>query len=76
MARREGVTERGFRDSLNGLVFFSLANQEPLFVQGGVLERNLSTVRDVQAYLGLVPTASPLPPVDGTAIRQALQAGG
>ena len=57
-------------------MFFSLANQEPLFVQGGVLERNLSTVRDVQAYLGLVPTASPLPPVDGTAIRQALQAGG
>jgi len=53
-----------------------LANQEPLFVQGGVLERNLSTVRDVQAYLGLVPTASPLPPVDGTAISQALQAGG
>lgn len=76
MARLEGVTERGFRDSLKGLVFFSLANQEPLFAQGGVLERNLSTVRDVQAYLGLVPTASPLPPVDGTAIRQALQAGG
>ena len=57
-------------------MFFSLANQEPLFAQGGVLERNLSTVRDVQAYLGLVPTASPLPPVDGTVLRQALQAGG
>jgi len=76
MARREGVTERGFRDSLKGLVFLSLANQEPLFVKGGVLERNLSTVRDVQAYLGLVPVTSPLPPVDGTVLRQALQAGG
>jgi len=72
MARREGVTEQAFRTSLKGLVFLPLAGQEPLFATGGTLPRNLRTVRDVQAELGLVPDSAPLPPVDGTVIRQAL----
>ena len=72
MARREGVTDQAFRESLQGLVFLSLADQEPLFAAGGILHSNLRTVRDVQAQLGLLPTTAPLPPVDGTVIRQAL----
>ena len=72
MARHEGVTEKAFRDSLDGLVFQSLAQQESLFAPDGVLERNLITLREVQAYLDLLPVDAPLPPVDSSIIREAL----
>ncbi|WP_259721087.1 ABC transporter substrate-binding protein [Synechococcus sp. CS-1328] len=73
MARHEGVTEQAFRNSLEGLVFLSLYQQERLFAPNGVLERNLITLREVQAYLDLLPADAPLPPVDSSVIRAALQ---
>ena len=72
MAKREGVSEAEFRASLDGLVFLSLARQQPLFRPDGVLERNLRDLRAVQAQLGLMPSSGPLPPVDGSLIRAAL----
>ena len=55
MARREGVSQAEFRASLDGLVFLPLERQQPLFRSGGVLERNLRDLRQVQAQLGLMP---------------------
>ena len=73
MARREGVSEADFRASLQGLVFLPLARQLPLFRPGGVLERNLRDLRQVQAQLGLMPATAPLPPVDGSVMAEALR---
>ena len=74
MAQREGVPEPDFRASLNGLVFFNLDRQLPMFRPGGVLETNLRELRRVQAQLGLMPPTGPLPPVDGALITTALKA--
>ena len=74
MARREGVSQAEFRASLDGLVFLPLERQQPLFRSGGVLERNLRDLRQVQSQLGLMPATGPLPPVDGSVITAALQA--
>ncbi|MFZ9951575.1 MAG: ABC transporter substrate-binding protein [Vulcanococcus sp.] len=71
MARRGGVSEADFRASLKGLVFLNLDRQQPLFARGGVLERNLQALRQVQAQLGLMPASGPLPPVDGSLIAEA-----
>jgi NitT/TauT family transport system substrate-binding protein len=73
MARRERVSVADFRASLEGLVFLSLAQQQPLFRPGGLLERNLRDLRRVQAQLGLMPPKGPLPSVDGSLISAALQ---
>jgi NitT/TauT family transport system substrate-binding protein len=73
MAAREGVSAAEFRASLEGLVFVPLARQVPLFAPGGVLERNLKALRSVQASLALLPGDAPLPPVDGSLLREALQ---
>lgn len=73
MAAREGVSPTAFAASLQGLVFLPLEVQRPLFEQGGVLERNLQDVRTVQASLDLLPRDAPLPPVDGSVLREALQ---
>ncbi|MEA5424913.1 ABC transporter substrate-binding protein [Synechococcus sp. CCY9202] len=72
MARHEGVTEKAFRDSLKGLVFLSLTEQQPLFAPDGILERNLRILREVQAYLNLLPADAPLPPIDNSIIQEAL----
>lgn len=71
MARRGGVSEADFRASLDGLVFLNLDRQQALFRPGGVLERNLRALRQVQAQLGLMPFSGPLPPVDGSLITEA-----
>ena len=73
MARRQEISVEAFRASLEGLVFLSLKQQEPLFQPSGLLERNLRNLREVQAQLGLLPDDGPLPPVDGSLIRAALQ---
>lgn len=73
MAAREGVSAEAFRASLEGLVFESLPRQLPLFAAGGVLERNLRELRAVQASLALLPADAPLPPVDGSLLREALK---
>lgn len=73
MAQREGVPEADFRASLDGLVFFTLDRQLPMFRPGGVLETNLRDLRQVQAQLGLMPSRGPLPPVDGALIAAALK---
>ena len=73
MARRERVSVADFRASLQGLVFLSLAQQQPLFRPGGLLQQNLRDLRRVQAQLGLMPANGPLPPVDGSLIAAALR---
>ena len=73
MARRQNVSVQAFRASLDGLVFLSLQEQQPLFKPGGLLERNLRSLREVQAQLGLLPADAPLPPVDGSLIQAAVQ---
>ncbi len=73
MAKRGGVSAADFRASLDGLVFFHLDRQLPMFQAGGVLETNLRDVRRVQAELGLMPASGPLPPVDGALIVAALK---
>ena len=73
MASREGVSAGAFSASLQGLVFQSLNQQQALFQPGGTLERNLVDLREVQAMLGLMPADGPLPRVDGSLIKAALQ---
>ncbi len=73
MAKREGVPEADFRAALDGLVFFNLDRQLPMFRPGGVLETNLRDLRQVQAALGLMPASGPLPRVDGSLIAAALK---
>ena len=73
MAAREGVSPAEFKASLAGLVFEPLARQGSLFAPGGVLERNLKALRAVQASLDFLPADAPLPPVDGSLLRDALK---
>jgi NitT/TauT family transport system substrate-binding protein len=73
MARRQEISVDAFRASLDGLVFLSLQQQQPLFEPKGLLERNLRDLREVQSQLGLLPADAPLPPVDGSLIRAAVQ---
>jgi NitT/TauT family transport system substrate-binding protein len=73
MARRQEISVEAFRASLDGLVFLSLKQQQPLFEPKGLLERNLASLRQVQAQLALLPADAPLPPVDGSLILAALQ---
>ena len=75
MAAREGLSPQAFGQALEGLAFLSLQAQEPLFADGAVLDRNLTRLRAVQAQMGLMAARGPLPEVDGSLLRSALQAG-
>lgn len=73
MARREGVTPQEFRHALEGIGFHTLAEQQPLFVPGGGLERNLKALQRVQVSLGLLMAGGPRPRVDGAPLDRAIK---
>jgi NitT/TauT family transport system substrate-binding protein len=73
MARREGLSPAEFRDAEAGLIYFDLRQQRALLAQGGVLQRNLRAVRQVQEQLKLVRPGSPLPLVSDAPLREALR---
>jgi hypothetical protein len=73
MARREGLTADEFRTAEEGLVYWSLRQQEPMLAPGGTLERNLLAVQEVQEALKLVASGSPLPRVSQAPLQAALR---
>jgi NitT/TauT family transport system substrate-binding protein len=73
MAQREGLTADEFRSAEEGLVYWSLRQQEPMLAPGGTLERNLLAVQEVQKALKLVEPDSPLPRVSQAPLQAALR---
>lgn len=73
MAQREGLTADEFRSAEEGLVYWSLRQQEPMLAPGGTLERNLLAVQEVQKALKLVESDSPLPRVSQAPLQAALR---
>ena len=74
MSTREGLSVSRFRQAEEGLLYPDLSAQVNLLKPGGVLERNLAAVQDVQVALGLIEPGTPLPRVDDQPLRQALRA--
>lgn len=73
MARREGLTPDEFRTAEEGLVYWPLREQEAMLAPGGVLERNLLAVQQVQKALQLVASGSALPRVSQAPLQAALR---
>ena len=73
MARREGLTPEEFRSAEEGLVYPPLREQEAMLAPGGVLERNLLAVQQVQKALKLVASDSALPKVSQAPLQAALR---
>jgi NitT/TauT family transport system substrate-binding protein len=72
MGAREQVSGQAFRDSEQGLIYFSLDEQLPLLAPQGALERNLEAVQAVQRQLGLIRGNAALPRVSAEPLRLAL----
>jgi len=62
-AQREQLSVEEYRRAEEGLVYFSLQQQEAMLQPGGVLARNLKAVQEVQARLKLTSPAAPVPAV-------------
>ncbi len=73
MARREGLTPDEFRTAEEGLVYWTLRQQDSMLAPGGTLERNLLAVQEVQKALKLVAPGSPLPRVSQVPLQAALR---
>lgn len=73
MGRRQGLSRDEFAQAETGVVYFSLHDQAALLAPGGVLERNLETVRRVQEQLQLLGSNSPLPEVSDAIVTAALR---
>lgn len=71
MARRQNVSVEEFQAAERGLVYFSLVEQRALLAPGGLMERNLKAVRQVQQRLKLVPPDAPLPQVNAALVQEA-----
>ncbi|WP_242036384.1 ABC transporter substrate-binding protein [Cyanobium sp. FACHB-13342] len=71
MARRQNVSVQEFQAAERGLVYFSLAEQMALLAPGGVMERNLKAVQQVQQQLKLVRPDAPLPQVNARVVQEA-----
>jgi NitT/TauT family transport system substrate-binding protein len=73
MARREGLTPAEFSAAEQGLVYWPLRKQEAMLAPGGMLERNLLAVQEVQKALKLVAPGSALPRVSQAPVQAALR---
>ncbi|MCP9805983.1 ABC transporter substrate-binding protein [Cyanobium sp. T1B-Tous] len=73
MARRQNVSVEEFQAAERGLVYFSLAEQRALLAPGGLMERNLKAVQQVQQRLKLVRPDAPLPQVNAALVQEALR---
>lgn len=73
MARRENVSFSEFQRSEQGLVYYSLSQQQRLLAPSGGLVRNLQLVQQVQRQLKLLSPAAVLPQVSNQPIQQALR---
>lgn len=74
MAFREKLSVSRFREAEKGLIYWSLPQQKALLTPGGVLDRNMAAVQQVQVALGLVDANAPLPRVDDQPLRAAVAA--
>jgi NitT/TauT family transport system substrate-binding protein len=72
MGAREQISGQSFRESEKGLIYFPLAEQQPLLAPRGPLVRNLEAVQAVQRQLGLIRGNAALPRVSAEPLRQAL----
>lgn len=73
MARWQGLTPREFAAAEQGLLYFSLQEQEVMLAPDGLLARNLAAVQRVQRNLRLINSDSPLPQVTPTVVQEALR---
>jgi NitT/TauT family transport system substrate-binding protein len=73
MGRRQGLSPEEFARAETGVIYFGLRDQLALLAPGGVLERNLETVRRVQEQLQLLGSSSPLPEVSDAIVKAALR---
>jgi len=71
MARRQNVGVEEFQAAERGLVYFPLAEQTVLLAPGGVMERNLKAVQQVQQQLKLVRPDALLPQVNARVVQEA-----
>jgi NitT/TauT family transport system substrate-binding protein len=71
MARRQHVSVQEFQAAERGLVYFPLAKQTALLAPGGVMERNLKAVQQVQQQLNLVGPEAVLPQVNARVVQEA-----
>ncbi len=62
-AQREQLSVEEYRRAEEGLVYFTLQQQEAMLQPGGVLARNLKAVQAVQSRLKLTSPAAPVPAV-------------
>jgi ABC-type nitrate/sulfonate/bicarbonate transport system substrate-binding protein len=63
-AQREQLSPEEYRKAEQGLVYFSLDQQQPMLQPGGVLARNLKAVQAVQERLRLTAPGAPVPKVE------------
>ncbi len=73
MAQREKVTVQEFERAEQGLVYFSLRDQQAWLAPGGALERNLKLVQEVQQQLKILSPDAPLPRVSNWPVQEALR---
>ena len=71
MARRQHVSVQEFQAAERELVYFPLAKQTALLAPGGVMERNLKAVQQVQQQLNLVGPEAVLPQVNARVVQEA-----
>lgn len=62
-AQREQLSPEEFRRAEQGLVYFSLDQQRSMLQPGGLMERNLRAVQQLQQRLKLSAPGSPIPAV-------------
>jgi NitT/TauT family transport system substrate-binding protein len=70
-AQREQLSPEEFRQAEQGLVYFSLEQQQPMLQPGGVLARNLKAVQAVQERLQLTGPGAPVPKVAARYVEAA-----
>jgi NitT/TauT family transport system substrate-binding protein len=70
-AQREQLSPEEYRKAEQGLVYFSLDQQQPMLQPGGVLARNLKAVQAVQERLRLTAPGAPVPKVEPRYVEAA-----
>ena len=73
MADRQKVSVKEFVEAEHGLVYYGLAEQNAMLARGGVIERNLKSVQNVQQELELVRIGAQLPSVTNLLVEAALR---
>jgi NitT/TauT family transport system substrate-binding protein len=72
MARREGISPQAFRQTEEGLRYFSLREQRAMLQPQGPVQRNLQRVQAVLQNLGVSPAGGVLPEVSAAPVQAAL----